>query len=43
MTFWMIDQQLDDKTVYQIFADGLLIKEEEVNIAAAQPGWSLSN
>ena len=39
----MIDQQLDDKNVYQIFVDGVLVKEEEVNIAAAQAGWVLSN
>jgi hypothetical protein len=43
MNFWMIDQQLDDKNVYQILIDGLLIKEQELNIAPPQPGWALSN
>ena len=43
MTFWMIDQQLDDKNVYQIFVDGQLVKEEEVSIAPAQATWTLSN
>ena len=27
MTFWMIDQQLDDKNVYQIFVDGTLVRQ----------------
>jgi hypothetical protein len=43
MTFWMIDQQLDEQNVYQIFIDGQLVKQQDVNITASQGGWTLSN
>lgn len=39
----MIDQQRDDSNSYQVYVDGVKVKEEVVNITAQQQNWNLSN